>query len=102
MLMQKELEQNIKILFEQITLLKTNYNKLFIEHQQLSENYNQLHAKYKSLKAKELEITQENKQIKLMAAINGNPDHHKLINNHINRLVREVDMCMAQIENNNM
>ena len=42
------------------------------------------------------------KNIKLYSAISGNPDHNRLMKNHINRLIKEVDHCIAELQNSGL
>jgi RNase P/RNase MRP subunit p30 len=47
-------------------------------------------------------LAEEQKNIKLYSAISGNPEHNRLMKNHINRLVKEVDFCIAQLQNSGL
>ena len=38
----------------------------------------------------------------MMAAISGNPEHNRLMKNHINRLIKEIDACIIQLQNTGM
>ena len=79
------------------------------EHQQISENYAELSKNFEEMKLKydeerkiNQELAEEFKNIKLQAAISGNPEHNRLMKNHINRLIKEVDTCIAQLQNSGL
>jgi len=45
---------------------------------------------------------EENKNIKIQASISGNTEYNRLMKARINRLIKEVDMCISQLENNEL
>lgn len=78
-------------------------------YQELTEKYNELNKEHEELKKKHDEerknnqvLAEEHKNIKLYSAISGNPEHNRLMKNHINRLIKEVDFCIAQIQNSGL
>ena len=90
-----ELEKKIENLNRGYTKLQDKYTILYQEHQKAKEKYDRI--------SEENEILTENyKKVKLHSAISGNPDHNRLMKNHINRLVKEVDFCIAQLQNSGL
>ena len=90
-----ELENKIENLNKSYTKLQEKYTVLLQEHLKAKEKYDGI--------LQENEILAENyKKVKLHAAISGNPDHNRLMKNHINRLVKEVDFCIDQIQNSTL
>ena len=75
--------------------LSENMAELFQEHTELKKKYDEEQKKNKVL-------SEEQKNIKLYSAISGNPEHNKLMKNHINRLVKEIDLCVAQLQNSGL
>ena len=78
-------------------------------YHELTEKYNELNKEHEALKKKNEEerknnqvLAEEHKNIKLYSAISGNPEHNRLMKNHINRLIKEVDFCIAQIQNSGL
>ena len=61
-----------------------------------------LKLKYEEEHKKNQELIEQQKKIKLISAISGNPDHNRLMKNHINRLVKEIDACIAQLQNSGL
>ena len=56
----------------------------------------------KRSREKNQELKEEQKKIKLISAISGNPDHNRLMKNHINKLIKEIDACIAYLRNTGM
>ena len=48
------------------------------------------------------ELIEEQKKMKLTSAISGNPDHNRLMKSHINRLIKEIDVCIAELRNSGL
>ena len=97
--MLEELESNFSLLEKKILMLKKDYQKLQEEHFELSNEYSELKERYDRERKENQELAEEYKNIKLHSAISGNPEHNRLMKNHINRLIKEVDLCIAQLQN---
>ncbi len=90
-----ELEKKIDDVYKKHLILSEKYSDLEKENQELKKKYNEEKKKYQ-------ELAEEHKNIKLYSAISGNPDHNKLMKNHINRLIKEVDFCIAELQNSGL
>ena len=100
--MLNDLEKNFSELEKKIENLTRNYIKLQEKYSILHQEHQKAKNKYDGI-SEENEILAENyKKVKLHAAISGNPDHNRLMKNHINRLVKEVDFCIAQLQNSGL
>ncbi|AIL45153.1 hypothetical protein HZP84_01900 [Elizabethkingia anophelis] len=97
--MLKDLESNFVSLEKKILRLTANYKNLSEKYAELSDKYEKLRMKYEDESSKNEELQEEQRRIKLMSAISGNPEHNRLMKNHINRLVKEIDSCIAQLQN---
>ena len=97
--MLKDLESNFVSLEKKILRLTANYKNLSEKYAELSDKYEKLRMKYEDESSKNEELREEQRRIKLMSAISGNPEHNRLMKNHINRLVKEIDSCIAQLQN---
>jgi archaellum component FlaC len=82
--------------------VRKNQKDLLEKYAILADDYNQLKAKYEEERKQNQELVDEQKKIKLISAISGNPDHNRLMKNHINRLVKEIDSCIAQLQNSGL
>ncbi len=100
--MLKELETNFSLLEKKIDEVRKNQKDLLEKYATLANDYHQLKAKYEEEHKKNQELVDEQKKIKLISAISGNPDHNRLMKNHINRLVKEIDSCIAQLQNSGL
>lgn len=89
------LDKKIDEIKKKHQILTEKYNTLEIEHQELKH-------KYDEEKKKSQVLAEEQKNIKLYSAISGNPEHNRLMKNHINRLIKEVDFCIAQLQNSGL
>ena len=100
--MLKELETNFSLLEKKIGEVRKNQKDLLEKYAILADDYNQLKAKYEEERKQNQELVDEQKKIKVISAISGNPDHNRLMKNHINRLVKEIDSCIAQLQNSGL
>ncbi|WOC51407.1 hypothetical protein BPO_0760 [Bergeyella porcorum] len=100
--MLKELDSNFSQLEKKILMLKREYQNLKEEYLSLSQDFEAMKQKYDVERKKNQELVEEQKNIKLQSAISGNPEHNRLMKNHINRLIKEVDACIAQLQNSGL
>lgn len=100
--MLQDLENNFSLLEKKILKFHKNYRILRDKYEELSAEYNSLKINYEEEKRKNRELAEAQKNIKLQAAIAGNPDHNRLMKNHLNRLIREVDQCIAELQNSGL
>lgn len=100
--MPTELENNFSQLERRILMLKKNHQKLREEYESLSNDFQEMKMKYEAERKKNQELAEEQKNIKLQSAISGNPEHNRLMKNHINRLIKEVDYCIVQLQNSGL
>ena len=98
----QNLENKFAELEKKITALYKSYQGLQEELQELNKDHEALRIKYDEEKRKNQVLAEEHKNIKLQSAIAGNPEHNRLMKNHINRLVKEIDSCIAQIKNSGL
>ncbi|UOE37139.1 MULTISPECIES: hypothetical protein [Chryseobacterium] len=100
--MLQELETQFSELEKRILNLQKSYQNLSEKFSDLSEEHQELKKKYEEERKKNQVLAEEQKNIKLYSAISGNPEHNRLMKNHINRLVKEVDFCIAQLQNSGL
>lgn len=97
-----ELEKNFTLLEDKILKINKQYKDMSHKYAELSEKYTLLEEKYEGVRAKNQELLEEQKKIKLISAISGNPEHNRLMKNHINRLIKEIDACIIMLQNNEL
>ncbi|WP_373781439.1 hypothetical protein [Kaistella sp.] len=100
--MLKDLENNFSILEKKILAVSKNYQNLNESYLELNKEHEELKMKYEEERKRNQVLAEEQKNIKLYSAISGNPDHNRLMKNHINRLIKEVDYCIAELQNSGL
>ncbi len=100
--MLQDLENNFSELEKKILLLQKNYKNLTEKFSELSIEHEDLKKRYDEERRKGQVLAEEQKNIKLYSAISGNPEHNRLMKSHINRLVKEIDFCIAQLQNSGL
>ncbi|SDE54457.1 V-type ATPase subunit a family protein [Riemerella columbipharyngis] len=97
-----ELENRFSDLEKKIRQMKKDYQNLIQSHEELSKDYDELKTKYEAEKKANQKLMEENKETKLIASISGNPEYSRLMKAHINRLIKEIDACITQLQNNGL
>jgi len=100
--MLKDLENNFSELEKKILSISKSYKSISEKYSELLKEHEELKARYDEERKKNQELAEEQKNIKLYSAISGNPDHNRLMKNHINRLIKEVDQCIAELQNSGL
>lgn len=100
--MLQELENNFSELEKKILNLHKSHQNLSEKLSELNKEHEELKKKYDEERKKNQVLAEEEKKTKLYSAISGNPEHNRLMKNHINRLVKEVDFCIAQLQNSGL
>ena len=100
--MLNDLESNFSQLEKRILDLQNRYKMLSEKYVEVDQELKDLKAKYAEERKRSQILVEEQKDIKLHAAISGNPEYNRLMKNHINRLVKEVDFCIAQLQNSGL
>ncbi|WP_304344694.1 hypothetical protein [Chryseobacterium koreense] len=100
--MLRDLENNFSLLEKKVLNFRKDYQSLSEKYLELSREHEELKTKYDEERRKSQVLAEEQKNIKLYSAISGNPDHNRLMKTHINRLIKEVDHCIAELQNNGL
>ena len=98
----KELEDHFSLLEKNVLKYKKNFQELQEKYSELAGELELMKQKYDEERKENQELAEQNKNIKLQASISGNPEHNRLMKNHINRLIKEVDFCISQLRNNGL
>lgn len=94
-----DLEQHFLALEKKILAVSKNYRSLAEKYSDLSAEYQDMKEKYEEERKKNQVLAEEHKNVKLYSAIAGNADHNRLMKTHINRLIKEVNYCIAELQN---
>lgn len=100
--MWKDLDNNFSEVEKKVASLQKKMKKISEDYQMLSQEYQVLKKKYDEEKKNNQILAENYKNTKLHSAIAGNPAHNRLMKNHLNRLIKEVDFCIAQIQNSGL
>lgn len=100
--MLSELENNFSVLEKKILNLYKRFKNLSEKHAETTQELEKLREDYVEEKRRNQILVEENKELKLYSAISGNAEHNRLMKNHINRLVKEIDFCIAQLQNSGL
>lgn len=97
--MLRDLENNFSELEKKVYSVQKNYKALAEQYSELRTEHEELKKKYDEERRKNQVLAEEQKSVKLHAALSGNPEHNRLMKNHINRLIKEVNFCIAELQN---
>ena len=100
--MLSELENNFSVLEKKIQNLYKKFRTLSEKHAETAEELQKVKEEYAEERRRNQNLAEENKELKLYSAISGNAEHNRLMKNHINRLVKEIDMCISELQNNGL
>ena len=100
--MLKDLENNFPQPEKKVLNIRKNYQNLSERFEELSREHEELKKKYDEERKSNQVLAEEHKNIKLYSAISGNPDYNRLMKTHINRLIKEVDHCIAELQNSGL
>lgn len=100
--MLSELENNFSVLEKKIQNLYKKFRTLSEKHAETSDELQRVKEEYAEEKRRNQILAEENKELKLYSAISGNAEHNRLMKNHINRLVKEIDMCVSELQNSGL
>lgn len=100
--MLSELENNFSVLEKKILNLHKKFRILSEKYAEQENELQKLREDHAEEKRRNQILAEENKELKLYSAISGNAEHNRLMKNHINRLVKEIDMCVSELQNSGL
>lgn len=100
--MPNDLEQYFLEIEKKVLMMKKNHQSLNEKYKETSEELELLKKKYEEGQKRNRMLEEEYKNIKLQASLSGNSEHNRLMKNYINRLVKEIDTCIAQLQNSGL
>lgn len=71
------------------------------EIQLLKDENARLKNKLRDSQANNLHLNEEVKRLKVVNAMSGNQEYKQMMKQRMNKLIKEVDTCIAQIKTNN-
>ncbi len=89
----------------QMNSLKTKIHNLATMCEKLQDEKEQMHHKIQSREEerkkylKQIQnLEEENKKLKIVSAISGNQEYRKLMKLKLNKLIKEVDLCIVEVK----
>ena len=95
-----QLEKNKDILKLAVNSEK-EFDILRKEIETLKEENDRLKNKLRDSQANNLNLNEEVKRLKVVNAMSGNQEYKQMMKQRMNKLIKEVDSCIAQIKTNN-
>ena len=80
--------------------LLENYQKIKQELTNLEQENGRLKNKLRDSQVHNLNLMDEVKRLKVVNAMSGNQEYKKMMKLKMNKLIKEVDSCIAQIKTN--
>lgn len=75
------------------------YKNIKKEKESLKEEVEALKESLKSSRTEVLKWKDENERLKVANAMLGDPEHRRLMKLRVNKLIKELDVCIAQVKN---
>ena len=96
------MEKKIKFnqLESKVLNLLENYQNIKTELAKLEEDNLRLKNKLRDSQVQTLNLTEEVKRLKVVNAMSGNQEYKKMMKLKMNKLIKDVDSCIAQIKTN--
>lgn len=94
-------ESNLNILEQKLYRLVEAFRGIQKEKLSLKEEIDLLKGKLKESRSEVIKLKDENDRLKVAAAMMGEDEHQRLMKLRVNKLIKELDNCIAQIKNEN-
>jgi len=96
-----EENNNFNILERKVLDLLENYKNIKQQIVKLEEDNTRLKNKLRDSQVHNLNLMDEVKRLKVANAMSGNQEYKDMMKLKMNKLIKEVDSCIAQIKTNN-
>ena len=94
-------ESNLNILEQKLCHLVEAFRNIKKEKLSLNEEIDLLKDKLKASRSEVIKLKDENDRLKIASAMMGEDEHQRLMKLRVNKLIKELDNCIAQIKNEN-
>ncbi len=92
-------ESNFINLEQKLYQLVGAYKNIKKERESLKEEIEALKESLKSSRSEVLKWKDENERLKVANALLGDEEHRRLMKLRVNKLIKELDVCIAQVKN---
>jgi len=91
-------ESNLIILEQKLYQLAGAYQNIKKEKKTLEEEVEALKQNLKASRAEVLKLNDEAEKLKVANAMLGDIEHRRLMKLRVNKLIKELDVCIAQVK----
>lgn len=95
----KEIVQELKMLELQLQELIKKNEALRVENEYLKDSLLKSEDKFIQKEKLNKELEEQNKRLKVINAISGNNEYKKVMKLQMNRMIKEIDSCILEIQN---
>lgn len=95
----KEIVQELKMLELQLQELIKENEALRVENEYLKDSLLKSEDKFIQKEKLNKELEEQNKRLKVINAISGNNEYKKVMKLQMNRMIKEIDSCILEIQN---
>lgn len=92
-------EQNFMKLEQGVRRLVATYKDIIKEKKTLEEEVEALNKKLSVMQSEVLKMKNENDRLKVASALLGDTNHRRLMKTRVNKLIKELDVCISQVKN---
>ncbi len=92
-------ESNFIKLEQKLYQLVGAYKNINKEKESLKEENEALKQNLKSSRTEVLKLKDETERLKVVNAMLGDEEHRRLMKLRVNKLIKELDVCIAQVKN---
>ncbi len=92
-------ESNFIKLEQKLYQLVGAYKDINKEKETLQEEVEVLKQNLKSSRSEVLKLKDDNERLKVANAMLGDEEHRRLMKLRVNKLIKELDVCIAQVKN---
>ncbi|MFA7616717.1 MAG: hypothetical protein WBF83_05300 [Moheibacter sp.] len=91
-------EQNFMKLEMGVRRLAAAYKDIIKEKKTLEEEIEALNKKLSVMQSEALTMKSDNDRLKVASALLGDENHRRLMKTRVNRLIKELDVCISQVK----
>lgn len=92
-------ESNLIILEQKLYRLVGAYQNIKKKKKTLEEEIEALKQNLRASRAEILRLNDETEKLKVANALLGDTEHRRLMKLRVNKLIKELDVCIAQVKN---
>lgn len=94
-----ENDQNFIKLEQGVRRLAAAYRDVIKEKETLKKEIEALNQKLSLMQTDAVAMKSDNDRLKVASALLGDENHRRLMKSKVNKLIKELDVCIAQIKN---